>query len=80
MAKQSTQELFEESSQGGVGAVTAIGFVISLILAFGGLILMSYGFNPAMGATFEMWTFVAGLVATFLGFALPFTILPAIGR
>ncbi len=40
---------------------------------------MSYGVNPELGAA-EIWTFVAGLAATILGFALPFTLLPATGK
>lgn len=79
MAKQETGALFEESSQGAVSAVTAIVFVISIVLAFGGFVLMSYGVNPELGAA-EVWTFSAGLAATILGFALPFTLLPLTGK
>lgn len=78
MAKKS-EALFEESSQGSVSAITAVGVILSIILAFGGLILMSYGFDPAIGDA-GMWIFMAGLVATFIGFALPFSILAATGK
>ena len=77
MAKQ--EALFEESSQGAVGATTAIIFVLSLILVFGGFILMGYGVNIELG-TMELWTFTGGLAATTIGFLIPFTILPAIGK
>lgn len=79
MAKQNTQGLFEESSQGAVSAVTAVVFVLSMILVVGGFVLMSYGIQPSLGAA-ELWTFAAGLVATILGFMIPFTFLPAIGK
>ncbi|UOQ58197.1 hypothetical protein MUN78_04955 [Leucobacter allii] len=79
MAKQETGNLFEESSQGAVGAVTAVVFILSMVLAFGGFVLMSYGVNPELGAA-EVWTFAAGLAATILGFVIPFTWLPAIGK
>ncbi|MBL3686528.1 hypothetical protein D3248_06125 [Leucobacter zeae] len=80
MAKQETSELFEESSQGAVSAVTAIVFLLSLVLVIGGFVLMSYGFNIEVGGTVEFWTFAGGLAATVLGFILPFTLLPAIGK
>lgn len=79
MAKQS-ENLFEESSQGAVSGVTAVVFVFSFILAMGGIVLMSYGFNPDLTPTSEMLIFAGGLLATFLGFALPFTILPPTGK
>ncbi len=79
MAKQETGALFEESSQGAVSAVTAFVFILSLVLTLGGFVLMSYGVNPELGAA-EVWTFAAGLAATVIGFALPFNILPAIGK
>ena len=50
-----------------------------MVLVVGGFILMSYGIQPSLGAA-EMWTFAAGLAATILGFVVPFTILPAIGK
>ncbi|GAA1606363.1 hypothetical protein [Leucobacter chromiireducens] len=80
MASQDNGALFEESSRGGVSAVTAIFFVLSIALAFGGFVLMSFGFNPSLGATTELWLFVGGLAASIVGFALPFTVLPAIGK
>ena len=79
MAKQD-EGLFEESSQGAVSAITAIVFVVSFVLAMGGLVLMSYGFNPAAGSTTELVLFSGGLVASIIGFMLPFTVLPAIGK
>ncbi|MFC5338695.1 hypothetical protein [Leucobacter denitrificans] len=79
MAKQS-ENLFEESSQGGVSAVTAVVFVLSFILAMGGLVLMSYGFNTDLTPTTEMLIFSGGLIASFIGFALPFAILPPTGK
>ncbi|WP_024356223.1 hypothetical protein [Leucobacter chironomi] len=78
MAKQET--LFEESSQGAVSAVTAISFILSVVLVVGGCILMSFGFNVTLGQVVELWTFVGGLAATVVGFMLPFTLLPAIGK
>ncbi|MFF8818408.1 hypothetical protein ACF07D_10480 [Leucobacter sp. NPDC015123] len=79
MAKQS-EGLFEESSQGSVSAVTAIVFILSFVLSMGGIVLASYGFNPAIGASNELFLFVGGLVLTTVGFALPFTVLPALGK
>ncbi|WP_336658638.1 hypothetical protein [Leucobacter sp. USHLN153] len=79
MAKQENAALFEESSQGAVSAVTAIVFILSVVLAFGGLVVMSYGLQPSLGAG-EAWVFAGGLAATILGFAVPFTVLPAIGK
>lgn len=78
MAKKN-EALFEESSQGSVSAITAVGFILSMVLAFGGLILASYGFDPALGAG-GPWIFTIGLLLTFLGFALPFTLLGATGK
>ncbi|GAA2186945.1 MULTISPECIES: hypothetical protein [Leucobacter] len=79
MAKQETGALFEESSQGAVSAVTAIVFVISIVLVLGGFVIMSYGVNPELGAA-ELWTFAGGLAAASLGFALPFSLLPISGK
>ncbi|MBK0420857.1 hypothetical protein JD292_02025 [Leucobacter sp. CSA2] len=79
MAKQESAALFEESSQGAVSVVTAIGFLFSLVLVVGGMIGMSYGFQPSLG-TAELWIFAGGLVATFIGFLIPFAVLPAIGK
>lgn len=76
MAKQN-EALFEESSQGAVSAVTALVFVLSVVLVFGGMVLSSYGFG---GGEADMTLFCSGLIATFLGLILPFTWLPAIGK
>ncbi|MBP1327516.1 Mg/Co/Ni transporter MgtE [Leucobacter exalbidus] len=80
MANENNEALFIESSRGAVSAVTVVVFVLSLVLSMGGIVLMSYGFNPTLGAFTELWIFVAGLVASVVGFMLPFTILPAIGK
>ncbi|GAA1317281.1 hypothetical protein ACFSWE_10770 [Leucobacter albus] len=79
MAKQGEQ-LFEESSQGSVSAITAVVFVLSFALAMGGIVLASYGFNPSLGATTELFLFAGGLVLSVIGFVLPFTILPKLGK
>jgi len=76
MAKKN-EALFEESSQGAVSAVTAIVFILSFVLVMGGMVVFSYGFG--MGEA-DLWIFTIGLVATIVGFILPFTILPAIGK
>ncbi|WP_336651404.1 MULTISPECIES: hypothetical protein [unclassified Leucobacter] len=78
MAKQET--LFEESSQGAVSATTAIFFILSIVLVIGGMVLMSFGFNVTLGQVVELWTFIGGLAATIVGFVLPFSLLPAIGK
>lgn len=80
MAKENTQALFEESSRGAVSAVTAVFFVLSIVLSMGGIVLMGYGFNVEIGAITELWIFSAGLAATVIGFMLPFAILPAMGK
>ncbi|MGO2138949.1 MAG: hypothetical protein ACTH30_00945 [Leucobacter sp.] len=79
MAKQS-EDLFEESSQGSVSAVTAIVFVLSFALAMGGIVLASYGFNPSLGMSTELFIFAGGLAAATIGFALPFALLPKLGK
>lgn len=79
MAKQG-ENLFEESSQGAVSAVTAFVFIVSLVLAMGGLVLMSYGFNPTAGSTTELVLFCSGLAASIIGFIIPFWVLPATGK
>jgi hypothetical protein len=76
MAKQN-EALFEESSQGAVSAVTALVFILSLVLVFGGMIVFSYAFGA--GAA-DILLFSGGLAATVLGFILPFAWLPAIGK
>lgn len=80
MAKTRNAELFEESSQGAVGAITALVFIVSCVLAFGGIILMGYGFNVEIGSTAELLVFAGGLVASVIGFMIPFTVLPALGK
>lgn len=77
MAKQNTEALFEESSEGAVSAVTAVVFVLSMVLAFGGLIAASYSFSDSFYGVSGFLLFGGGLLASVLGFALPFTILPA---
>ena len=76
MAKQN-EALFEESSQGAVSAVTAIVFVLSAVLVFGGMVLFSFGFGTE-GADLPIFT--AGLLAVIVGFVLPFSTLPATGK
>lgn len=72
MAKN--ESLFEESSQGAVGAITAFMVIISFVLVFGGILLMSYAFGSDVpGALF----FSLGLGASTLGFILPLWVLPA---
>lgn len=81
MAKQETQSLFEESSQGAVSAVTGIVFVLSVILLFGGFVLMSYTFDVLPdGGQPAFWMFWVGLLSSVLGCAIPFTLLPALGK
>ncbi|QIM16948.1 hypothetical protein G7067_11915 [Leucobacter insecticola] len=79
MAKQDTQDLFEESSQGAVSALTFIGFLLSVVLVIGGMALLSFGFQPVLEAA-ELWIFAAGTASVILGFIIPFGILPAIGK
>lgn len=79
MAKQG-EALFEESSQGSVSAITAVMFVVSFVLAMGGIILATYGFNPSLGMTKELLIFSAGLVLSTIGFILPFAVLPKLGK
>lgn len=76
MAKQN-DALFEESSQGSVSAVTALAFILSFVLLFGGMVLSSYGFGAGDA---DIALFCWGLAASFLGLILPFTWLPAIGK
>lgn len=71
MAKKN-DALFEESSRGAVGAATAVSFVFAVLFAFGGLVLASYGFDPALGGA-GIWIFGGGLGLCILGFAIPFT-------
>lgn len=78
MAKQN-ENLFEESSQGAVSAVTAVAFVFAFILVFGGMILMSYGFGSGAENT-DLTIFTFGLAATFLGMFVPFGLLSMTGK
>jgi len=75
-AKQENAELFAESSQGAVSALTFFGFIVSAVLFFGGMVLMGYGFG--VESTEAIFIFVGGLAATFLGTIVAFGILPAI--
>lgn len=79
MTKQN-EALFEESSQGAVSAVTAVVLVLSIVLAFGGLVLMSYGFSSEHTEMMSFSIFAGGLLATVLGFAIPFNLLPSSGK
>lgn len=79
MAKQETQGLFEESSQGAVSAVTAVVFVLSMVLLVGGIVLMSYAFGSEVGAA-GLWIFSGGLAASVIGCILPFDLLPTMGK
>lgn len=79
MAKQN-EALFEESSQGSVSAITAAILILSIVLAFGGLVLMSYAFGTDHTPTSGFFTFAGGLLATVLGFAIPFNVLPSTGK
>nr|WP_243752209.1 hypothetical protein [Leucobacter weissii] len=72
--------MFEESSQGAVSAVTATVLIISLVLLVGGLLAASYAFDPANDETMNLWLFAGGLIATVLGFAIPFSLLPSSGK
>lgn len=78
MAKQN-ENLFEESSQGAVSAVTAFSVILSLVLTFGGMVLTSFAFGGASETT-DLTIFSAGLAAIILGFAIPFGLLPAINK
>lgn len=78
MAKN--EALFEESSQGAVSAVTAFVFVVSAILAFGGILLASYAFDSTISEGAAIWLFSGGLAASIVGFMLPFTFLGATGK
>lgn len=82
MAQQQPAALFEESSQGAVSVVTAFVFVLSIVLAFGGIVLASFGFT-AFGdepGHPSLFLFASGLALSVIGFILPFTLLPATGK
>lgn len=72
MAKEHDNALFEESSRGKVGANKVVLFTLSAILVFGGMIVMSYGFNSALSQTAQFWVYVIGQMTTLVGFAIPF--------
>lgn len=76
MAKKN-EALFEESSQGAVSAITAFVSVIAIVMAFGGIILAGYAFGADVPAA-EL--FVGGMLISFFGFALPFSVLPLFGK
>ena len=78
MAKN--EALFEESSQGAVSVVTAFIFVVSLVLAFGGIYLASFAFDSGISEMAGIWMFGGGLLASVVGFMLPFTLLGATGK
>lgn len=75
MAKQN-EGLFEESSQGSVSAMTGVVFIVSLVLVVGGMVLLSYGFNPTLAPMQELAIFFGGILATTIGFIFPFWVLP----
>jgi len=79
MTKQN-DALFEESSQGAVSAVTAVVLILSIALGFGGLVVMSYAFGSEHSELMSFGIFSGGLLATVLGFAIPFNLLPSSGR
>lgn len=79
MAKQG-EGLFEESSQGSVSAITAVVFIFSFALAMGGIVLATYGFNPSLGMSKELFIFAGGLLLSTIGFILPFAVLPKLGK
>lgn len=72
MAKEQDDALFEESSRGKVGAGKVVLFALSAILVFGGMVVMSYGFNSALSQTAQLWVFVTGQMTILVGFAIPF--------
>lgn len=79
MAKQN-EALFEESSQGAVSAITAFILILSLVLVAGGMVLASYAFQPGLDQHVMAFVFAGGLLATVLGFAVPFNLLPGTGK
>ena len=79
MAKhaEANEGLFEERSNGAVSAVTAVFFVLSSILLFGGILVLSWAFSVE---EYALELFVGGLVMMTLGLILPFNVLPAMGK
>lgn len=78
MAKKN-ENLFEESSQGAVSAVTALSFILSIVLVFGGMILTSYAFG-GVSETTDLTIFSVGLAAIIIGFFIPFGLLSALNK
>lgn len=74
------KQLFDESSRGTVGALTAVFFVLGFALMLGGLIVSSYAFNPPAGEGWQAGMFAGGILLSTLGFVLPFAVLPAIRK
>ena len=68
--------IFEESSRGGVSALTIVFTVLSFVLVFGGMVLGSYGF----GHEYAWELFAGGLIATCVGLILPLWVLPNIEK
>lgn len=79
-AKQDNSELFAESSRGAVSAVTFFGFILAAILFFGGMVVFSYGFGSSVAPDTAFAIFTGGLVASFLGVAIAFGIIPALEK
>lgn len=75
-AQQNNDMIFEESSRGGVSALTIVFTVMSFVLVFGGMVLSSFGF----GHEFAWEIFAGGLLATTLGLILPLWVLPNIEK
>lgn len=76
-AKQDNSELFAESSRGAVSALTFVGFLLSAILFFGGMVVMSFSFT---GASTDTLTFILGIISSFAGVGIAFGVIPAIER
>lgn len=72
MAKQQDDALFEESSRGKVGAGRVVLFILAMVLVFGGMYVMSLGFNESLSTAGQAWVYCLGLAATIIGFAIPF--------
>jgi hypothetical protein len=70
------EHLFEESG-GAVSPISLLFFILLVVCLFGGMIVMSYAFTLEQ---FMIEVFALGLALATLGFMLPFTILPAIGK
>lgn len=79
-AKQDNSELFAESSRGAVSTVTFFGFIISMVLFFGGMVVFSFGFSPTLTPETAFAIFAGGLAATFVGLWVAFGLIPALER